>query len=124
MAGVEDGSAKGVVEHGFALRYLMRVNANSRTYQASLAANEWNAKDVENFSHAVPRRLSAEELMDALTLATGVRPVFPEVPPETRAEQLPDPHVGKDGFLALFRPPSPAPSSHSAPPTDPTLPHP
>ncbi len=50
----------------------------------------------------MPRRLSAEELMDALALATGVRPVFPEVPPDTRAEQLTDPHVGKDGFLDLF----------------------
>jgi hypothetical protein len=44
--------------------------------------------------------------MDGLTLATGVRPVFPEMPPETKAEQLPDPHVGKDGFLDLFGRPS------------------
>ena len=93
---------KDFIEHNFDLRYLMRVITNSRTYQASLATNDWNAKDVENFSHAIPRRLSAEELMDALTLATGVKVKFPEVPPETRAEQLPDPHVGKDGFLDLF----------------------
>jgi len=103
---VLDALTKDFIDHGFDLRYLMRVIANSRTYQASLATNEWNAKDVENFSHAVPRRLSAEELMDALTLATGVRPVFAEVPPETRAEQLPDPHVGQDGFLDLFGRPS------------------
>ena len=32
--------------------------------------------------------LSAEELMDALALATGVRPAFPEAPPDTRAEQV------------------------------------
>ena len=39
-------------------------------------------------------------------MATGVRPVFPEAPPDTRAEQLTDPHIGKDGFLDLFgRPP-------------------
>jgi hypothetical protein len=50
----------------------------------------------------MPRRLSAEELMDALALATGVRPVFPEAPPDTGAEQVTDPHVGKDGFLDLF----------------------
>src|SRR5205085_12354657 len=67
-----------------------------------LTTNQWNAKDVENFSHAIPRRLTAEELMDALTLAAGVRVIFPDVPPDTRAEQLPDPHVGKDGFLDLF----------------------
>jgi hypothetical protein len=103
---VLDALTKDFVDHGFDLRYLMRVIANSRTYQASLTANEWNAKDVENFSHAVPRRLGAEELMDALTIATGVRPVFPDMPPETRAEQLPDPHVGADGFLDLFGRPS------------------
>ena len=62
--------------------------------------------DADNFSHAAPRRLAAEELLDALTLATGVRPNLPEVPPDTGAEQLPDPHVGKDGFLDLFGRPS------------------
>ena len=44
--------------------------------------------------------------MDALALATGVRPAFPEAPPETRAEQVTDPHIGKDGFLDLFGRPS------------------
>ena len=39
-------------------------------------------------------------------MATGVRPVFPEAPPDTRAEQLTDPHIGKDGFLDLFGRPS------------------
>ena len=99
---VLDALTKDFVDHNFDLRYLLRTIANSRTYQASMQTNEWNAKDSENFSHAIPRRLSAEELMDGLTLATGVRPVFPDVPPDTRAEQLPDPHVGKDGFLDLF----------------------
>ncbi len=97
-----DALTKDFIDHNFDLRYLMRTIANSRTYQASVAANEWNEKDTENFSHAVPRRLSAEELMDALSLATGVRPVFPEAPPDTTAEQVTDPHVGKDGFLDLF----------------------
>jgi hypothetical protein len=101
-----DALTKDFIDHGFDLRQLMRTITNSRTYQSSLTTNEWNAGDTENFSHAVPRRLSAEELADALTMATGVRPNFPEVPPDTRAEQLPDPHVGKDGFLDLFGRPS------------------
>ena len=103
---VLDALTKDFIDHNFDLRYLMRTIANSRTYQASIATNEWNIKDAENFSHAIPRRLAAEQLMDGLTLATGVRPVFPDVPPDTRAEQLPDPHVGKDGFLDLFGRPS------------------
>ena len=101
-----DALTKDFIEHNFDLRQLMRTIANSRTYQASMSINEWNATDADNFSHAIPRRLAAEELLDALTLATGVRPNLPEVPPETRAEQLPDPHVGKDGFLDLFGRPS------------------
>ena len=49
--------------------------------------------------------------MDALTQATGVRPNFPEVPADTTAEEFPDPHVGKDGFLDLFgRPPRESPN--------------
>ena len=97
-----DALTKDFVAHDFDLRQLMRTIANSRTYQTSLATNEWNLQDTENFSHAMPRRLSAEELMDALAQATGVRPVFPEAPPDTNAEQVTDPHVGKDGFLDLF----------------------
>ena len=97
-----DALTKDFMDHNFDLRHLMRTIANSRTYQASLATNEWNENDGDNFSHAMPRRLSAEELMDALALATGVRPVFPEAPPDTSAEQVTDPHVGKDGFLDLF----------------------
>ena len=101
-----DALAKDFVDRDFDLRHLMRTIANSRTYQAGIAANEWNEKDTENFSHAMPRRLSAEELMDAVALSTGVRPVFPEAPPDTRAEQLTDPHIGKNGFLDLFGRPS------------------
>jgi hypothetical protein len=101
-----DALAKDFIDHGFDMRYLMRTIANSRTYQAGIETNEWNAKDADNFSHAQPRRLSAEELMDGVALATGVRAAFPEVPPDTRAEQLADPHVGKDGFLDLFGRPS------------------
>jgi hypothetical protein len=89
-------------DHNYDLRYLIRTIVNSRTYQAGIETNEWNQTDQVNFSHAVPRRLNAEQLMDALTQATGVRPDFPEVPADTTAEEFPDPHVGKDGFLDLF----------------------
>jgi hypothetical protein len=101
-----DALTKDFLDHNFDLRHLIRTIANSRSYQASIATNEWNEKDGDNFSHAMPRRLSAEELMDAVAMATGVKPVFPEAPVDTRAEQLTDPHIGKDGFLDLFgRPP-------------------
>jgi hypothetical protein len=95
-----------VLEHNFDLQELMRTIANSRAYQASFTTNEWNQNDRDNFSHAMPRRLSAEELMDAVSSAAGARPHFPEVPEDTMAEQLVDPHIGQEGFLDVFgRPP-------------------
>jgi len=97
-----DALAKDLVDHNFDLQYLMRTIANSRAYQTSIEVNEWNAGDRDNFSHAFPRRLAAEELMDAVAAAAGVRPNFPEVPEDTTAEQLVDPHIGKEGFLDVF----------------------
>jgi hypothetical protein len=109
-------------DHDFDVRHLIRTIVNSRVYQASIATNEWNATDSTNFSHAVPRRLNAEQLMDALTLATGIRPNFPEVPADTTAEEFPDPHVGKDGFLDLFGRPPRESASESERKTDLSLP--
>jgi hypothetical protein len=95
-----------VLDHNFDLQQLMRTITNSRAYQTSFTTNEWNQNDRDNFSHAMPRRLSAEELMDAVSSAAGARPHFPEVPEDTKAEQLVDPHIGQEGFLDVFgRPP-------------------
>src|SRR5580693_2042368 len=97
---------KDVLDHNFDLQQLMRTITNSRTYQATFTTNEWNQNDRDNFSHAMPRRLSAEELMDAVSSAAGALPHFPEVPKDTMAGQLVDPHIGQEGFLDVFgRPP-------------------
>ena len=101
-----DALTKDVLDHNFDLQQLMRTITNSRAYQTSFTTNEWNQNDRDNFSHAMPRRLSAEELMDAVSSAAGARPHFPEVPEDTTAEQLVDPHIGQEGFLDVFgRPP-------------------
>lgn len=97
-----DALTKDLTDHNFDLQHLIRTIVNSRTYQASFVTNEWNEKDGDNFSHAIPRRLTAEQLMDAVASATGGKPHFPEVPDDTNASQVPDPHVGRDGFLDLF----------------------
>jgi hypothetical protein len=101
-----DALTNDFASHNFDLQHLMRTIVNSRAYQTSIATNEWNEKDGENFSHYMPRRMSAEALMDAVSAAAGARPNFPEVPEDLTATQLPDPHVGKDGFLDLFGRPS------------------
>lgn len=89
-------------DHNFDLQHLMRTIANSRTYQAAITTNEWNRDDAINFSHFLPRRMSAEQLMDAVNTASGAKAVFPEVPADLNASQFPDPHVGKEGFLDVF----------------------
>ena len=101
-----DALTKDFIDHDFDLRHLMRTIANSRAYQASIATNEWNEKDADNFSHAMPRRLTAEQLMDArrqrdrrAARASGSAAGY-------EAAQVPDPHIGKDGFLDLFGRPS------------------
>jgi len=90
------------VKQGYDLQHVIRTIANSRAYQSSIATNEWNANDAINFSRFLPRRLTAESMLDAMTVATSSRPEFDEVPPDFTAQQLPDPHVGKDGFLDMF----------------------
>ncbi len=90
------------VKGGFDLRKLMRTICLSRTYQLSVASNKWNDDDKFNFSHAQPRRLSAEELMDAVQVATGVRPSLPGLPTALRAVEAPDGMIAGNDFLTLF----------------------
>ncbi len=93
---------KDFLEHNFDVRHLIRTIVNSRAYQLSYKVNGWNGEDELNYSHALPRRLSAEQLFDAVQSATGSKRKFPEVPEEAKAQDFVDPHVAKGGFLDLF----------------------
>lgn len=97
-----DALTEEFVKSGFDLRKLMRTICLSRTYQLSIRPNKWNEDDKMNFSHALPRRLSAEQLMDAVAQATGVRPQFTGMPTGMRAVEVPDGNVEGNDFLALF----------------------
>lgn len=94
--------AKDFVKHDYDLQHTIRTIVSSRAYQTGIETNEWNENDVTNFSHFIPRRLPAETLFDAISIATGADPKFPEVPSGFTAQELPDPHVGKGGFLDMF----------------------
>ena len=84
---------------------------NSAAYQRSARTNPFNADDKLNFSHAQPRRLSAEQLLDTVSQATGLRENFRvrfgatgsvSLPsPGVRAGQLPDRQLTAD-MLELF----------------------
>jgi hypothetical protein len=97
-----DALTEDFVKSGFDLRNLMRTICQSRTYQLSIRPNKWNEDDKMNFSHALPRRLSAEQLMDAVAQATGVRPQFTGMPTGMRAVEVPDGNVEGNDFLVLF----------------------
>jgi uncharacterized protein DUF1553/uncharacterized protein DUF1549/hyaluronate lyase-like protein len=96
-----DALTKDFVDHGFDIRHLMRTIVMSQTYQRTSVANESNRIDSLNFSHSIPRRVSAEALLDSLVQATGVRENFGGAPGGFSAAQLPDAEVTSE-FLSLF----------------------
>lgn len=89
------------VASGMDLRQLLRTITQSATYQRSFESNRWNEDDLQNFSHMIPRRLTAEQLYDAIMVATGAPESIPGLPPGFRATQAPDPNV-QLSFLDMF----------------------
>ena len=100
-----DALTKDFIASGFDAQHMLRTICKSRTYQLSVATNKWNEDDGINYSHAVPRRLPAEVLYDAIHLATGSTGRLPGVPAGFRAAELPDAGVS-DPFLEDFGKPA------------------
>ncbi len=98
---------KDFVANNFDVRHLVRTICRSKIYQLSMESNQWNADDDRNYSHALPRRLPAEVLYDAIHQVTGSISKLPGMTPGARAASLSDAESGlKDGFLTnLGRPP-------------------
>ena len=96
-----DALTKDFIDHKFDTRRLMKLIATSATYQRSSIPTPSNKHDEQNFSHAIPRRIPAEALLDSLIQATGVPENFPGVPAGFRAAQLPDADA-ESAFLRLF----------------------
>jgi hypothetical protein len=85
-----DALTRDFIASGFNVQHILRTICSSRVYQQSVATNAWNEDDTINYSHAIPRRLPAEALYDAIHLATGATEKLPGLPPGFRAAQLPD----------------------------------
>jgi hypothetical protein len=96
-----DALTQDFIAHKFDVRHLMRQIVTSATYQRSSIPTASNRHDELNFSHAIPRRVHAEALLDSLIQATGVAENFGGAPAGFRAAQLPDGNVTSD-FLRLF----------------------
>jgi hypothetical protein len=100
-----DALAKDFAASKFDLKHLIRTVMNSRTYQLSAQANDFNKEDTKYFSHAVTRLLTAEQLLDAICTVTEVPEKFTGMPAGTRAVQLPDGDANHP-FLKTFGQPA------------------
>ncbi len=65
-----DALAVDFESRGFDRKHVIRTICNSRTYQRSTATTSWNDGDQTLFSHYVPRRLTGEQLRDAIGYAS------------------------------------------------------
>jgi len=100
-------------DSGYDLKKLMRLIVQSRAYQLSSRTNATNEEDLVNYSHALPRPLDAEVLLDAISDVTGVQETFSTVIPDgkgpsgrapagTRAIQLKESDIYYSPFLDIY----------------------
>jgi hypothetical protein len=94
-----------LVKNGFDLKHLMRRIVNSRTYQLTSRPLPENQRDDRLYSRYLVKRLTAEQLLDAICQVTEQPEKFNGLPMGQRAIQLPDTRVA-NYFLDVFgRPP-------------------
>jgi hypothetical protein len=102
-----DALARDFIEHGYDLKHLLATIMNSRAYQLSSIPSADNVCDTDNrfFARYSVKRLSAEQLLDAVNDATGTLEKFQAqgyfLPMGYRAIQLPDPRA-RSTFLDTF----------------------
>ena len=100
-----DELARDFIAHEFDLHHLIRRITASRAYQASSVPVAGNQDDTMAYSRYYPKRLSAEQLSDSISQATGVWEPYNSLYPGTRAMQIPDPEI-ESHFLEVFDRPS------------------
>jgi hypothetical protein len=100
-----DAMAKDFIAHGYDLHHLIKTITASRSYQLSGVPGEFNRDDKMAYSRHYSRRLTAEQMLDSISQATGVDEKFTSLYPGTRAAQLPEPEI-ESYFLEVFDRPS------------------
>ena len=96
-----DALSSEFVRSGYDLKALMRLILKSRTYGLSALPTPDNRLDSAFFTHYRVKRLTAEQLLDALNAATGTSEKFAQRPAGTRSISLPD-TTFKSYFLDTF----------------------
>nr|WP_148080658.1 DUF1549 and DUF1553 domain-containing protein [Roseimaritima ulvae] len=79
-----------LVEYKFDFRQLVRDICASEAYQRSVVANESNVDDTRNYTHALPRRIPAESMLDVVCQVTEAKDKFRGLPLGARAVQIAD----------------------------------
>jgi hypothetical protein len=93
--------AQDFIAHGYDMRHLIRSIVSSQAYALASTSEGANARDLQNYSRAYRKRLSAEVLFDAVCDVTEQPEEFAGIPPGTRAVQLWD-HRLPSAFLDTF----------------------
>jgi len=113
------------VRGGYRLKPLVRVIANSKTYQLAStdapALSPEAADPTRYFTRSAVRILSAEQIIDAVSLATGIPETFKGYPAGTRAIELAEGGVNHP-FLQAFAKPVRDVSCECAREEEPSLP--
>ena len=108
---------KELLAQRYDLKHIFRLILNSRIYQLSSTPNQYNAGDTRHFSHYAVKRLTAEQLLDAISQVTETSERFRSIIPEPfsfwpqgyRASQISDGNT-ECSFLDMFgRPPRDTP---------------
>jgi hypothetical protein len=102
-----DALAKEFAKGGYKLKPLIRVILNSRTYQLSseLPQQSQHAASPDRyFVAAQVRMLTAEQILDAVSSATGVPETFKGFPVGTRAIALPEGGINHPFLMAFSKP--------------------
>jgi hypothetical protein len=95
------------VKNGYKLKPLVRVILNSNTYQLASESPEqspYAAEPDRYFVKASVRMLTAEQILDAVSGATGVPEKFKGYPLGTRAIALPEGGVNHPFLMAFSKP--------------------
>jgi hypothetical protein len=120
-----DALAKDFIKNGYRSKPLIRAILNSQTYQlASTGApkqSEFAADPERYFTKAQVRMLMAEQILDAISTATGVPEPFKGYPAGTRAVELAEGGINHP-FLQAFSKPVRDATCECAREDDPALP--
>ena len=99
-----DALAEHFIEVGYDLKALTQTLLASNVYRLASQPNDSNIDDLQNFSHARPKPLPAEVLLDMICQATGTPEKFEGWPLGYRAVQIWDNRMPSYFFRIFGRP--------------------